>query len=178
MQCGAYHDICSPILYGLDSHVRPSRSSHSCGLAAHDWELRRWTTAVNVELLAAPRQSRGAAVRLYLETGGDCARKSAAAVDETTRNFHQAMESKWMDLAASTAFVERADLFMRIRELRPRLSPCDLSSDCNKQMLLKAIHTTLALEEHIFRCRNCGSEHTDSFAPDGRSVQQPHSLAC
>jgi hypothetical protein len=49
----------SPISYGLDSHVRPSRSSLSCGLAAHDRKLRRWTTTVNVELLAAPRQSRG-----------------------------------------------------------------------------------------------------------------------
>ena len=59
MRRTAYRDICSPILYGLDSHVRPPRSSLSCGLAAHDWELRRWTTAVNVELLAAPRRSRG-----------------------------------------------------------------------------------------------------------------------
>jgi hypothetical protein len=60
-----------------------------------------------------------------------------AANDETTRNFHQAMESKWMDLAASTAFVERVDLFMQSREFRSRLSPSDLCSDCNKQMLLR-----------------------------------------
>jgi hypothetical protein len=71
-----------------------------------------------------------------------------------------------MGLAASTAFVERVDLFMQSREFRPHLSPSDLCHDCNKQMLFKAIHTTLALEEHIFRCRNCGSEHTRQFRPD------------
>jgi hypothetical protein len=45
--------------------------------------------------------------------------RAAAAVDETTRNFHQALESKWIDLAASTAFVERVDLFMQSRNFGP-----------------------------------------------------------
>jgi hypothetical protein len=43
----------------LSLHIRPSRSSLSCGVAAGDRQLRRWTTAVNVELWAAPRRSRG-----------------------------------------------------------------------------------------------------------------------
>jgi hypothetical protein len=42
--------------------------------------------------------------------------RAAAAVDETRRKFHQSMESKWMDLAASTAVVERVDLFLQTRE--------------------------------------------------------------
>jgi hypothetical protein len=48
-----------------------------------------------------------AAVRLYLERAANARERASAAVNETTRQFHQAMESKWMDLAASTAVVER-----------------------------------------------------------------------
>jgi hypothetical protein len=42
-----------------------------------------------------------AAVRLYLERSANARERAAAALDETTRKFHQAMESKWMDLAAN-----------------------------------------------------------------------------
>jgi hypothetical protein len=101
-----------------------------------------------------------AAVRLYLERAANARERAAAAVDETTRKFHLAMESKWMDLAASTAVVERVDLFLQTREFRLRLSPSDLCPDCNERTLLMAVHTTLEVEEHIFRCRNCGREHT------------------
>jgi hypothetical protein len=55
--------------------------------------------------------------------------KALAAVDPETRHFHLMMESKWMDLAASTAFVERVDLFLQSREFRLRLSPSDLCPD-------------------------------------------------
>ena len=101
-----------------------------------------------------------AAVRLYLEPAANAREKGLAAVDETMRQFYQAMESKWMDLAASTALVERVDLFLQTREFRFRLSSSDLCPDCNGRMLLKAIHSTLELEEHLFRCRRCGSERT------------------
>ena len=107
-----------------------------------------------------------AAVRLYLERAADARERAAAAVDPATRRFYLAMESKWMDLAASTAFVERVDLFLQSREFRLRLCPSDLCPDCNKRTLLKAIHTTVALEYHIFQCRNCGSQHTRRLRPD------------
>ena len=105
-----------------------------------------------------------AAVRLYLERAANARERASAAVDETTRQFHQAMESKWMDLAASTAVVERVDLFLQSRQLR--LSPSDLCPDCHQRMLLKAIQTTAEREEHTFRCRNCGSEHTRRVRAD------------
>jgi hypothetical protein len=104
-----------------------------------------------------------AAVRLYLERAANAHERASAAVDEPTRKFHQAMESKWMDLAASTAVVERVDLFLQSREFRLRLSPSDLCPDCHERMSLKAIETTAELEEHIFRCQACGSEHTRRF---------------
>jgi len=105
-----------------------------------------------------------AAVRLYLERAANASEKAAAAVDPATRRFYLAMESKWMDLAASTAVVERVDLFLQSRQLR--LSPSDLCPDCHQRMSLKAIQTTAELEEHAFRCGNCGSEHTRRFRVD------------
>jgi hypothetical protein len=111
-----------------------------------------------------------AAVRLYLERAATASEKAAAAPDPVTRRFYLAMESKWMDLAASTAFVERVDLFLHTREFRLRFSPSDLCLDCNGRMSLKAVHSTLEVEEHIFRCRNCGSEHTRRFRADGSPI--------
>ena len=111
-------------------------------------------------------RKQSAAVRLYLERAANARERASSAVDEVTRNFHQAMESKWMDLAASTAFVERVDLFLQSAEFRLRLSSSDLCFGCNGRMLLKAIHSTLKLEEHIFRCERCGSEHTRRFRAD------------
>jgi len=107
-----------------------------------------------------------AAVRLYLERAANARERASTAVDEPTRKFYQAMESKWMDLAASTALVERVDLFLQTREFRLRLSSSDLCVDCNGRMLLKAVHSTLELEEHILRCRRCGSEHTRRLRAD------------
>ena len=107
-----------------------------------------------------------AAVRLYLERAANAREKAAAAVDPATRRFYLAIESKWMDLASSTAVVERVDLFIQTREFHLRLSPSDLCPDCNERMLLKAVQPTLEVEEHIFRCRNCGSEHTRRLRPD------------
>ena len=96
-----------------------------------------------------------AAVRLYLERAANASEKAAAAVDPVTRRFYLAMESKWMDLAASTAVVERVDLFLQSREFRLRLLPSDLCPDCHQRMLLKTIQTTAEHEEHALRCGNC-----------------------
>jgi hypothetical protein len=107
-----------------------------------------------------------AAVRIYLERAANARERAAGAVGPATRRFYLAMESKWMDLAASTAFVERVDLFLQTREFRLRLSPSDLCPNCHDRMLLQAVHTTIEVEEHTFQCRNCGSEHTRRIRPD------------
>ena len=107
-----------------------------------------------------------AAVHLYLERAANAREKAAAVADPAMHRFYQAMESKWMGLATSTALAERVDLFLQTREFRCRLSSSDLCLDCNGRMLLKAVHSTLEVEEHIFRCRRCGSEHTPRFRPD------------
>jgi hypothetical protein len=106
------------------------------------------------------------AVRLYLERAANASERAAAATDAATRRFYLAMESRWMDLAASTAVVERVDLFLQTREFRIRLLPSDLCPDCRERMLLKAVQTAAELEEHTFLCRNCGFEHTRRFRAD------------
>jgi hypothetical protein len=108
-----------------------------------------------------------AAVRLYLERAANARERTSNAVDETTRRFHRAMESKWTDLAASTAVVERVDLFLQTREFRPCLSPSDLCPDCHQRMSLTGVQTITELEEHAFQCRTCGSEHTRCSGIDG-----------
>ena len=108
-----------------------------------------------------------AGVRLYLERAANAREKAAAAVDETTRKFHQAMESKWLDLAASTAFRERVDLFLQTREFRLRLSPSDLCPFCRRRMSPKTIQPSAELETYIFQCRSCGFEHTRCSRIDG-----------
>jgi len=107
-----------------------------------------------------------AAVRLYLERAANASEKASAATDPTVRRFHLAMESKWMDLAASAAFVERVDLFLHTREFRLRLSPSDLCPDCHNRMLLKVVQRTSEFEAHTFRCRKCNFEHTRRFRGD------------
>jgi hypothetical protein len=116
------------------------------------------------------------AVRLYLERAATAQERASAAVDETTRQFHRAMESKWMDLAASTAVVERVDLFLQTRDFRLRLSPSDLCPNCHQRMSLTVVQTTAELEEHTFQCPTCRCEHTRCSGVDdyricgGRSI--------
>jgi hypothetical protein len=108
-------------------------------------------------------QRESAAVRLYLERAASAGERASAATDPTTRRFHLAMQSKWMDLAASTALTERVDLFLHSREFRLRLSSCDLCPGCHQRMSLIAVEAAAGLETHTFRCRNCDSEHTRRF---------------
>src|SRR6516162_7116682 len=108
-----------------------------------------------------------AAVRLYLERAANASERAAAAVDAATRRFYLAMESKWMDLAASTAVVERVDLFLQTREFRLRLSPSDLCPFCRRRMSPKTIQPSPELETCTFQCRGCGFEHTRCSRIDG-----------
>jgi hypothetical protein len=85
------------------------------------FQLAQLETVVRIML-----RKESAAVRLYLERAANARERAVAAVDEATRYFHQEMECKWMDLAAS-AFVERVHLFPLAstrRFLTPFLSVC------------------------------------------------------
>jgi hypothetical protein len=100
-------------------------------------------------------------VRLYLGWAANAGERATAAVDETVRKFHQAIERRWVNLAASTALSERVDLFLQTREFRFRLSSYDLCPDCHQLVPVNAPPTTTAeFEEYTFQCGNCGSNHT------------------
>jgi hypothetical protein len=101
-----------------------------------------------------------ARVRLYLGWAANARERASAAVEEKTRQFYQAMERRWMTLAASTALSERVDLFLQTREFRLRLSPSDLCPECHQLISVNALEATAELEEYIFQCGNCGSKHT------------------
>jgi hypothetical protein len=90
-----------------------------------------------------------AAVRLYLERAANARERAAAAVEEISCKFHQAMELGWMDLMASTALIERVDLFLQSIEFRLRLAPSDLCPDSREQMLPMDVQTT-ADKWHVF----------------------------
>jgi len=77
--------------------------------------LGRRRRAIFAALGECHASARGAGVRLYLERPA----RALAAVDETTRQFYQAIESQRMDLAARTAVVEGVDLFLQSREFQP-----------------------------------------------------------
>jgi hypothetical protein len=110
-------------------------------------------------IVCALLRKESAAVRLYLEQGANASEK-AAAQSIRQRGILLAMESKWMNLVAGTAIVERMDLFLQSREFRQRLLLSDLYPDCHARVLPKAIQTTAEVEEHTFRCRSYASEHT------------------
>ena len=101
-----------------------------------------------------------ARVRLYLGWAANAGERATAAIDETARKFHQAMERRWVNLAAGTALSERVDLFLQTREFRSRLSSYDLCPNCHQLVSVNAPLTTAELEEYTFQCGNCGSNHT------------------
>jgi hypothetical protein len=103
---------------------------------------------------AVPRKA-SAAVRLYLERAANASEKAATVAGPAMQRFSLAMESKWIDLAASIAVVERVNLFLQTREFRLRLLSSDLCTDCHQRMLLETIQTTAEHEEHAFRRGNC-----------------------
>jgi hypothetical protein len=75
--------------------------------------------------MVAMFRKKSATVRLTLN-GRPTRVKRLGSRRSATRRFYLAMESKWMDLAASTAVVERVDLLLESTEFRFRLSPSDL----------------------------------------------------
>ena len=84
-------------------------------MAARDWELRRWTTAVNVELWAAPRQSRG--ISYVSLVGGRVVRFLVSAIAA-------AFEPR-VRLIAENLCLRQQLLVLQRRYPRPRLGNAD-----------------------------------------------------
>jgi len=101
------------------------------------------------------RQSK--AVAMYLERASSAYERAAHTTDPEMRKFHEGMSSKWMDLAASTAFVERVDLFVHSITIK-KLPPAELCRNCQRRMRLAMIEADAKIETYTFDCRGCGTE--------------------
>ena len=66
-------------------------------------------------------QQKGAGVCLCLRRAATARDYALMAADPDERQFYQAMECRWMDLAISTAIVEGVDLLARTKDFRSHL---------------------------------------------------------
>ena len=76
--------------------------------------------------------------------------------DPEVRAFHATMEASWTRLAASIAYVERADLFLHTQECQ--VPPLDLCAACYNAMRLKSAEATNGKQRLVFECPQCGHE--------------------
>src|SRR5215469_15512259 len=81
------------------------------GLDEEATEANAWLIAAAPDLLAALERTLKRVPLVFdaLPTGwaANAGERATAAVDETARKFHQAMERRWVNLAAATALSER-----------------------------------------------------------------------
>jgi hypothetical protein len=99
-------------------------------------------------------QRLSSAVDIYLDRATKSREMAQTTVSENLHEFHGRMEASWMRLAASTAFVERVDLFLHTLE-RP-VPPCDTCPRCTRLMRLRTLDAGAATHIFIFECTSCG----------------------
>jgi len=102
-------------------------------------------------------------VLMYLKRAAVAREHAADAKSTAEKSFHHAMEGRWMSLAASTAFVERVDLFLHTME--GAVLPYDGCPSCHGLMVLEAAEIHDAEEVFGFRCRRCGAHEIRSMLP-------------
>lgn len=93
----------------------------------------------------------------YLEFASDAHERARLAFDTESRDFHQKMAERWMDLAANVAFVQRVDLYMRSLAFN-KIPPIELCYDCSRRMRLITVEVTRQGEQHLFECPQCGNK--------------------
>ena len=103
-----------------------------------------------------------AKVRTCLESAARSHARAAAAQDPDKKNFFLKMETSWMRLAASIAYVERVDLFLQQTALNRDMS--NQCWRCESPMRLKLVDARPDGECHTFECLHCGFEQVHSAA--------------
>ena len=99
-------------------------------------------------------------VLMYLNRASRARERAQHTANTSERVFHERMETSWMNLAASTAFVERVDLFLHKGEVLP-YAVCQ----CVGLMRITTVETSVEEDVFTFECRRCG-------ATDSRAVQK------
>jgi hypothetical protein len=100
---------------------------------------------------------------MYLKRADQAHTWGLAAELKSERVFYERMERRWMDLAASTAFVERVDLFLNTLEGPGR--PHDACPRCQGLMTTEVIEASHYSETYTLRCRDCGETEKRMVVP-------------
>jgi len=102
-------------------------------------------------------------VHMYLDRAGRARERAQNAADDGERAFHRRMEWSWANLAASTALVERVDLFLHMRQ-HDQLPPLSQCPDCTKLMMVRVIRADRGRLTYNFECVSCGRQEQRSTA--------------
>jgi hypothetical protein len=107
-------------------------------------------------------QSQSATVTLYLTHAAKARERAQQTALKSERTFYDRMEQRWLTLAASTALVERVDLF--IHTLQSSALPHDQCARCHGIMPIETIEVTSHQEIYTLRCRTCGDAERRTVA--------------
>jgi hypothetical protein len=105
---------------------------------------------------------------MYLQRAAYAREYGQHATLRSEHVFYERMEERWMCLAASTALVERVDLFLNTLKLEKL--PRDTCLRCQSVMAIEVIESAAGQEHYTLRCHACG-------ATKQRSVMR-YSLQC
>jgi hypothetical protein len=93
----------------------------------------------------------------FLECAASAHERARVSKAEGARDFHERMADLWMNLAASAAWIERADLFTESMSVK-KVPPADLCDVCHRTMRLLTAEVTEEEEKLTFECTACGSQ--------------------
>ena len=96
-------------------------------------------------------------IAYYLECASSAHERAKLSDSKEVREFHERMAERWMNLAASSAWFERLDLFIVSMALK-NVPPTDLCDTCHRIMRLMTSEITLGRERLSFECTVCGTE--------------------
>lgn len=102
-------------------------------------------------MLLRPSES----VLMYLNRAVRSRELAHQAATRDEHEFHARMESSWMNLAASTALVERVDL--SLHTIDGALLPYDACRGCHGLMSIETVESFRCEEIYTFKCHRCGS---------------------
>ena len=94
-------------------------------------------------------------VSVYLDRAALAREEARRTRDENTRAFHERQERAWMNLAASTAFGERVDLFLHTLQRGVPLG--DQCPKCHRFMGFTGVESTQEKQTYTLECASCGA---------------------
>ena len=96
-------------------------------------------------------------VAYYLECASLAHERATLSDNKESRDFHERMVTRWMYLAATAAWIERADLFAESMRIKT-MPPADLCNTCRGIMTVVRTEITSEQEKLTFECADCGSQ--------------------